>query len=119
VVTFNFGSEYDIMYIEACIQDSNETPTAMPMYSGSGYKTRLMQKQLDVWIGEESKIPNINCWLTDAMFNSQPLHKSVSLRSSLFVLSDLGNMGTILVETSLLSCVHTEMFAISYHNNYS
>ena len=29
----------DITYISACIHDSNEIPTAIPMFSGSGYMT--------------------------------------------------------------------------------
>ena len=37
------GSRYDITHISACIHDRNEIPTAIPMFSGSGYTIKLLR----------------------------------------------------------------------------
>ena len=49
------GSINDITYVSASIHNNNKIPTAIPMFSGSGYKIRLMWRLLDMWICEESK----------------------------------------------------------------
>ena len=52
-------SRDDITHISACIHDSNGIPTAIPMFSGSGNKTRLLRKLIGVWICQESMMANI------------------------------------------------------------
>ena len=55
------GSRNVITCISASMHDSNETPTALPNFSRSGYTIRLlMRRQPDVWICEESKMAHIN-----------------------------------------------------------
>ena len=44
------GSRNDITQIWASMHDRNEIPTAISMFSGSGNKTRLLQRLPDVWI---------------------------------------------------------------------
>ena len=61
------GSRYVIKHISACIHNSNNIPTAMPMFSGSGNKTRLLRRLLDVWICEGSHMAHINFRLTEAI----------------------------------------------------
>ena len=77
------GSGYDIMHILACMFDSNEFSTVVLMLSGSGYKTRLLRKPLDVWKCKESKKPLNNCWLINKIVNSQLVQTSGGLSSSL------------------------------------
>ena len=42
--------------ISACIHDSKEIPTAIPMFLGSGYMIRLLRVLFDVRICENSKM---------------------------------------------------------------
>ena len=55
-------------YISACTQGSKDIITALPMFSESGNTNRLMQRLLDEWIYEESKLARLNCRLKDASF---------------------------------------------------
>ena len=50
------GSRNNITYISASIHDSNEIPTVIPMFSGSGYAIRQLQRLPDVRICEKSKM---------------------------------------------------------------
>ena len=61
---------------------------AIPMFSESGNTTRPLQRLLDVWIYEASKMAHINLQLTDAISNPQLIHTPGSFRNSLVVLPD-------------------------------
>jgi len=50
------GSRYEITYISACIHNSNEIPTAIPMFSTLGNTIILLRRMLDVRQREKSKI---------------------------------------------------------------
>ena len=65
----------------------------IPMFSGSGNKTRLLRKLVDVWICKELMMAHIYFQLTDTISNSELIHTSGSLRSSLVVYPDPGNIG--------------------------
>ena len=78
---------YDIPHISACIRERKEIPTAVPMFSGSGNKTRLLRRPLDVWIREESRMADINFRLTDVFVKCTQVHTTNSFRSSLVVVA--------------------------------
>ena len=73
------GGKNDITYSSASIHHSHEIPTAVPMFSGSGNKARLLRRLLDAWICWESKMVHINLRLTDAIFKLHLIHTSGSL----------------------------------------
>ena len=73
---------------------------------------RLLQRVLDVWICEESKMAHSNLRLTDATFSSQLIQTSGGLRSRLVVLTDSKNVG-IAVGISFLSCILAEIYVVS------
>jgi len=54
------GSRYEITYISASIHDSNEIPTAIPMFLRSGDTNKLLRRLSDVRIREKSKMALIN-----------------------------------------------------------
>ena len=103
----------DIRNISASILDSNVIPTAIPMFSGSGYTNRLLRKLPDVWTNEELKMTSVNRKLMYAILDSSQIHTSSSLCSSLVLLSDPKNMG-IAVGVSLLSSVQAEIYDITH-----
>ena len=100
------------MHISACILDSNEFSAAVLMFPESGYKTRLLQKQLDVWISKEAELALSNFQLTNDIVNSQLIHTLGGLRSSLVVLPDPENIG-ITVGISFISCIQDKIYIIS------
>ena len=55
------------------------------MFSESGNKIKLLLELTDARLCKELKIAHSNCQLTDAIFNSQLIHTSLSLRSSVAV----------------------------------
>ena len=67
-----------------CLHDSNEIPTAIPMFSGSGNKTRLLCGDCPTCRFVRNQRLRI---LTSDEQTSQPIHMSGSLRSSLVVYS--------------------------------
>ena len=79
------GSRNDITHISACMHYHNESPTTISMFSGSGNKTRLLRRLPDALICKESKMAHIDCQLTNAIFNSQLIYTSDSLRGALVV----------------------------------
>ena len=101
-------SRYDITHISACMHDSNEIPTAIPMFSGSDNETRQLWRLPDVL-----KMAHTNFRVTDAIFSSQLVHTSGSLCSSLVVLPDPENMG-VAVGISLLSCAQVELRVLTF-----
>ena len=69
--------------MSARIHDSNEVPTAIPTFSGSGFTNLLLRKLPDVWTYEELKMVVVNRKLICAIFDSSQNHISNSLLSSL------------------------------------
>ena len=99
-------------YIPAAKHDSNEIPMAIPMFSRSGYTTKLLGRPLDVWISE-LKMSSVNQKLLSAIFDSLHLHTSSNFRSSLVFLPDPGNMSTA-IGNWLLSRIQAEICVMSY-----
>ena len=64
------------------MHDSNVIPTAVPMFSGSGYTTRLLRKPPDLWTNGEMKIASVDRKIMYAIFDSSQIHTSSSLCSS-------------------------------------
>ena len=54
------GSRNDITYISACVHDSNEILTTIPMFLELSNRTQLHQRLPDVWISWESKMAACN-----------------------------------------------------------
>jgi len=54
------GSRWDTIHISARIRDSNEIPTASPMFLGSGNTDGLLGILSYVWICHKSKMAAIN-----------------------------------------------------------
>ena len=67
------GSRKDITHISAYIHGSNKLLTAIPMFSGSGYTTRLLRRLSDVWISCELKMASVNRKLMCAIFDSSQI----------------------------------------------
>ena len=63
-------------YIAARTQDAREFLMAILMFSGSGNKTRLLQKPFNVYSCEESQMALSNFRLTNDIVNSQLIHWS-------------------------------------------
>ena len=76
------GSRWEITHVSARAHDRNELPTSIPMFSGSGNTERLVRILYDAWVCWKSNMAHINLRWKDAIFNSQPIHTSGSLRSS-------------------------------------
>ena len=88
----------------------------MPMFSESSNTTRLLRRLLDVWICEELKMAHINLRLTDAMFNSQLIYTSGSLRSCLVMSPDpKTKKGISGLEAAILE--FDFRFGSDYHNS--
>ena len=94
----------------------NVTPTAIPMFSGSGYTTTLRRELPDVWTNEELNMGFVNRKLKYAIFHSSQIHTSSSLRSISVCVARPGNhenMGWA-VRISLLSCLEAEIYIMSF-----
>jgi len=65
------GSRLEIMYISAHIHDSNEIPTATPLFPGSGNTDRLLGILYYVWACRKSKMAAINWkWIGNYIYLS-------------------------------------------------
>ena len=67
----------------------------------------------DVWIRCNLKMASVNRKLICTIFDSQQIHASSSLRSSLALLPDPENMGTA-VGISWLWCIEAELYVMSF-----
>ena len=101
------------MNISARIHDSDETPTVIPMFSGSGYMTRLERRLPDLWISCELRMSSVNRKLLSAILDFRHTQTSDSIPTSLVVSLDPENMG-IAVGISLLSCIEADISVVLY-----
>ena len=83
--------------IYACIHDSNEIPTALPMFLGSGNIERLVRKLSDVWVCWKSKMVAMNrkC-IRDKSNISTCTHDSNGIQTAVPMFLGLGNTGRLL-----------------------
>ena len=100
----------------ACIHDSNEIPTVLPMFSRSGYTTRLQQRLPDEWICEESKMTVCNRKRYDitGLLHWGCTGANVLQRWS--TKNNINNVGALINSRIIKSLIINYDYRSSYHN---